>query len=253
MEKTLGKRNLRDFGRLSNKDGLHLKEGLFFRSGKLYRLSKKEKESIEKLGIKTIIDLRTADERDQKPDDVIEGVTYHVVPLIDSAMFGITHEAGKRAKYSEPPNMPELYKKLVLLETPQQGLKKAFSILLDPNRVGPILLHCTEGKDRAGILSALFLYALGYDEETILEDYELSNARSEKKGKAYRNLIRIFMFNWKLAHNVYLAMLAKREYLLSAFSAIKENYGTIDAYLRDVLDVTKEKLDEFKARVMIKE
>lgn len=38
----------------------------------------------------------------------------------------------------------------------------------------PALIHCTAGKDRTGVASALLLAALGVDEATILDDYELS-------------------------------------------------------------------------------
>jgi protein-tyrosine phosphatase len=39
----------------------------------------------------------------------------------------------------------------------------------------PILFHCSAGKDRTGIASALLLSALGVDRKDIFDDYMLTN------------------------------------------------------------------------------
>ena len=51
--------------------------------------------------------------------------------------------------------------------------KKFFEILLDQNN-GTILYHCSAGKDRTGVATALLLSALGVDRETVINDYLLS-------------------------------------------------------------------------------
>ncbi|HAL18927.1 MAG TPA: hypothetical protein DCO86_04840 [Spirochaetaceae bacterium] len=50
------------------------------------------------------------------------------------------------------------------------GLRK----LADMNASGPILVHCTEGKDRAGFVSALLEALMGASYEEIVGDYMLS-------------------------------------------------------------------------------
>jgi protein tyrosine/serine phosphatase len=37
-----------------------------------------------------------------------------------------------------------------------------------------VLFFCSAGKDRTGVVSALLLYTLGYDDEYIINDYMLS-------------------------------------------------------------------------------
>ena len=39
----------------------------------------------------------------------------------------------------------------------------------------PVVFHCAAGKERTGILAGLLLSALGVSDETIMEDYELTN------------------------------------------------------------------------------
>ncbi|QEE30102.1 tyrosine-protein phosphatase [Terriglobus albidus] len=42
-------------------------------------------------------------------------------------------------------------------------------------RAFPLLYHCSAGKDRTGVFSALLLLTLGVPEKTVLEDYALTN------------------------------------------------------------------------------
>ena len=39
---------------------------------------------------------------------------------------------------------------------------------------GPVVFHCTAGKDRTGVLAAILLLRLGVDEEDIIADYQVS-------------------------------------------------------------------------------
>ena len=52
--------------------------------------------------------------------------------------------------------------------------RRIFDILLDKNNY-PVVIHCSSGKGRTGIVSALVLASLGVDEDIIMEDYRLSN------------------------------------------------------------------------------
>lgn len=251
-KKEYTKRNFRDLSIYVNRDGYRLAEGCFFRSGKLYKLSKAEKRCFDSLQIKTVLDFRTPEEQESKPDTVLEGAKYFTLPLVESEMFGITHEGKKPAKYSRPPHMPSLYRKLVTAEVAVNAIKGALEIIFDPKREGPILWHCTEGKDRAGLVTVMFLYALGYPMETIYEDYEKTNASSEPKGRKYRRLIRLLMFNKELAQGVYHAMLASKEYLDAALDEINKVYGDLSNFLHDRLGISEEMIAAFKERYMIK-
>ena len=41
-------------------------------------------------------------------------------------------------------------------------------------RMQPVLVHCTHGKDRTGVLVALLLHICGAEKETIAKEYSLS-------------------------------------------------------------------------------
>jgi protein-tyrosine phosphatase len=67
--------------------------------------------------------------------------------------------------------MLDFYKEYVT-ENPET-IKKIITEILESDQ--PVLYHCTAGKDRTGITTALILTILKFDKETIYNDYLLSN------------------------------------------------------------------------------
>lgn len=243
------KRNFRDLSYLVNEEGLRLRPGLFFRSAALIKLNAKEAAFIEDKGIAIVLDLRTPMEKDKKPDTVLDGIEYRHIPVLKKTTFGVTHEKGLKS-YGEPPIMPVLYAKIVTEESSIEGLRDALHAIYSTKPGQPILWHCTAGKDRAGIVTALFLSSLGYKKEDIIADYQLSHAISEKKGRKYRRLIRYLLFRFKTANAVYKAMLALPEYLEAAFDAIDDKFGSMQTYLKKQMSITKEMVETFKKTFM---
>ena len=70
--------------------------------------------------------------------------------------------------------MAGLYRNLVMDPFSRQQYRKFFGILLD-QKEGAVLWHCSAGKDRVGVGTALLLSALGVPRETILADYMMVN------------------------------------------------------------------------------
>jgi len=61
-----------------------------------------------------------------------------------------------------------------MIEKRAEAFGKILSHFADPKNY-PIVYHCTAGKDRTGIITALILSLLGVPEDTIVADYSLSN------------------------------------------------------------------------------
>ncbi|HRW10958.1 MAG TPA: tyrosine-protein phosphatase, partial [Caldilineaceae bacterium] len=68
------------------------------------------------------------------------------------------------------PDLESIYK--YILDERQAVLKQIFEVMTA--EAFPVLIHCTAGKDRTGVVSALLLGLAGVDHDTIAEDYALT-------------------------------------------------------------------------------
>jgi protein-tyrosine phosphatase len=125
-----------------------------------------------------------------------------------------------------------------------------FERLADPENL-PAVLHCTAGKDRTGFASALVLLALGVPEETVYEDYLLSNL--------YLENFRSFVLRWTPLYSFFrtgsadlLPLLeARRLYLETSLATIDAVYGSFDAYLEKALHVDAKRRAALKKNLLI--
>jgi hypothetical protein len=127
------------------------------------------------LGIKTQIDLRRSDEiqdqgRGPLPDAGSRYAWHPVIPNDGSQrlnnMVGDTGISG--ARY------------LGYLEFDPAPWVGIFDIMADADQ-HPLLIHCTAGKDRTGVTTALLMSILGVDREVIETDYRLTNRDCERQ------------------------------------------------------------------------
>lgn len=74
--------NFRDLGGFLNHDGQTVAWNRLYRADGLSALSDRDLELFRKLGIRTIVDLRSAPEQESMPDKVPRGVTYRSCPMM---------------------------------------------------------------------------------------------------------------------------------------------------------------------------
>ena len=113
--KLRGSSNFRDLGGVKLRDGSILPTGKYFRGKTLFGLRKRDIDKLVKeYGLKTVIDLRTNQEVEEKPNPKIEGVTFIHMPIFDEAVAGITREYGthKLGAIKSMRTMPEMYKSM---------------------------------------------------------------------------------------------------------------------------------------------
>ena len=219
----------RDFGYKN------VKKGMLFRSAILNDLSSEDQNILIENNIKTIVDLRGIDERTARPDTPIKDIDNISVPL---SVIG----DAKPIVYKglTLPDLIDCYHQLVAIEL-KEAWSKIFDLLL--NNEGGILFHCSQGKDRTGVVSAVILTALGVDKETILYDYLLTNEKP------------VFFGNQDLPKEVQEILAdyfsAKKEYLNASFEYIEKTYGSFNEFLYKCCSLDDKKISALKSKYLI--
>ena len=235
-------RNIRDLGGTSTEDGRTIRPRCLIRSAHLGSASEDDLQFLRKEGgLAAVLDLRTNQERLEKPDHA-DGFTCFAIPVIDDLRAGITHEKGVEEK--EFPDMAFLYRLMVTRPETQAGFARALhQIFTWDYSQGAILWHCTEGKDRCGMTAALVLEALGVDRDSIMRDYLETNRTSLLRARGvYERLLPLR--GEVFARSVYRAYVADERYLRAAWDAMGENY------LTDTLHISQAEIDAFRAQVL---
>lgn len=157
--------NLRDLGGLPTTGGARLRTGVLLRSSALAVLTPAGAQALTALhGPGSYADLRTDHEidRDKGPDQLLaHGWTWHRLPVRDRAPgdTGDTPEDQLRRHRDALPQYLERTEQVArLLPTAH-----------------PVIVGCSLGKDRTGLVVALLLRALGVSRTAIAADFALSN------------------------------------------------------------------------------
>ncbi len=217
--------NIRDLGGYETQEGNFTKANKYIRSSVLSKLNNADYKYIVDYGVKIILDLRTDFEKHHAPN-CLKNDSYFQYYEID--LFKDLGEAKSMDdKYHD---MGDFY--IALLEQMKEQIYKVFHLFL----VHPyecILFHCTSGKDRTGLISALLLDLAGCYEYDIVKDYSES---FENNQTMYEELIKIIPKEDLLSQPLYMMKLLNHLY---------ENYGSAQNYLLEI-GFTSEEVEELK-------
>jgi len=170
----VGAVNFRDIGGYKTESGKRVLPGKVFRSDELSELSDTDLLTLKEIGLRWIFDLRNKREVSKKMDRIPPDAPFEYAhtPIYEKEPKReyLPIILFKRHKLGEA--LAERY--FYMIEKRAEAFGKILSYFADPKNF-PIVYHCTAGKDRTGIITALILSILGVPEETIVADYSLSN------------------------------------------------------------------------------
>jgi protein-tyrosine phosphatase len=166
--------NFRDLGGYRTADGLEVGWRRLFRADGLHRLTEADRRQLIDLGVATVIDLRTVDEAVQRGRFPVAAVP---VRYVDLPLTDVLPSTEEMPSWAEASYVASRYARMVSEGGP--ALTGAFAALTSGDSL-PAVFHCSAGKDRTGVLSALILAFLGVPDETIVEDYALSGPAMER-------------------------------------------------------------------------
>lgn len=242
-----GADNFRDVGGLGEgyptTDGGHVARGVVYRSNAL-ALTGADLEALGRLGISDVIDLRTTAEIEAKPDSEIPGATWVHDDVLGSvaSLATPTFETAQEAETM----MDGAYTSMVTSADARKAIGAALTTIA--NAKGAVIVHCTAGKDRTGWTSALLLHIAGADQGTIDQNYLLTNQYSRASISAA--LKGMAEHSGAAAAAAYAPLLGVQQSFLDAsYSAVTDEYGTVDGYLTEGLGLSKDTLEKLKTKL----
>ncbi len=237
-----GPDNFRDLGGYQTADGHFTRWGKLYRSGEHASLTGADIRYLSRLGIQLVCDFRSTRERKTAPDLPFDAYTENL--HIDVDPEGVQPDAiqeqirrGRLDRKALEEMMLAAYRSFPGEYAAEWAI--LFRRLSRPGDL-PAVVHCTAGKDRTGFASALVLRAVGVPEDTVFEDYLLTNHYRARHTRIISRLIPVYSL-WRSDPEDLLPLLeAREEYLRASFDEIEKGWGSVDGYLRDALGVTQD-------------
>lgn len=179
--------------------------------------------------IYTIIDFRSLDEAESLPDTVWQGCTYQ------------RNGAGSEKLAGWAPLLKQLHTGDSLLKSFYGDLdslgpryRPLFQKLMTQGRREALVYHCSSGKDRTGIATALILHTLGVSDDLIMQDYMASNYYRQRENERSIKILTLNGIEKAVAEDL---VMVKPEYLKTTYDAINAKYGSLDAFMQQVMGI----------------
>ena len=241
-----GVHNVRDLGGIPVQGSREVVDSLFFRGG---ALSSATDEDLNVLfndrGIKCVIDLRCGWELEAKPNRVPASVEYLHIPFYDLEKVGIEYTESAEGTMVIGRDMacvPDHFYRHIANRLTTAQMRKALDAILEHALKGvPVYIHCSGGKDRAGIMSLVLLTVLGAEIDDIVEDYLLTNVSRDKRYEEMFERFYRFTGDAKQADELVESHRARPENIDAFLQAIDEEYGSFDSFMIDVLGMTDDR------------
>lgn len=165
-----------------------IRPGFLFRAAQPSQITPAGVEILtKKLAIQAIFDFRSESEiqlvSKRYPNSLlsIPGTTRHAVPVFQAGdyspvslakRYGVTVNDSTQGQETRP-GFVKAYE-AIARNAAQSGSFRAIIQHILQDSAGPVLFHCTVGKDRTGVFSTLILKLCGVADEDIVADYALT-------------------------------------------------------------------------------
>ncbi len=223
-----GAYNFRDTGGYRTKDGKEVVLGKVFRSDAIDKLTDRDLQTFKEKKIATVIDFRGIEEAKKAQDRLPQDTNYILCPAGSNNLPTVQD----MAKMFKDKNF--LYDMYGDGGLPYFGerYRSLFVQLLTLKPDEALLFHCTGGRDRTGMASALFLKILGVPQEIIESDYVASNfylAKNPTMNGMYSGLSKMAgMTETEIKQQMEL----RPELIRNFFGVINKKYGSTENFFQ---------------------
>ena len=230
--------NTRHLGGLKTSDDRVTSSRALVRSDNLTRLTLEGQHAVLNDGVTTVIDLRFVQEleKDPNPFAARADINYLHLPLMSTA------QTDAMAVIRAATTTQEAYR--ATLEGFQGNIAAILNGIAE-SPAGRVVLHCSVGKDRTGLMTALALSAVGVSKHDIAQDYALTDAYLQASYDQELAQITDPEERRKAAED----LRTKPEYILDTLEFIEQAYGSTRAYLQNC-GMQPATLEKLKTRLL---
>lgn len=217
-----GLANARDLGGLVTADGRTIKTGVVVRCDNPRGLTEQgHRDLVSVVGPRTLIDLRT------EPEVAHDGYVLadESITVLNFAMLPLSGISQEQIDAGACDNLIDDY--MGQIEVNGDSVMMALREIASAER-HPIVYHCTAGKDRTGIVTAMLLAILGVDHETIAADYHVTTANMVPIIERIRNA-QVYKDNG-LANAPAWIFASDPETMLAFLDRMTAKYGSAEAW-----------------------
>lgn len=201
---------------------------------------------LERLGVATVVDLRTGAEIAKQPDAVPAGARYLPIDVLGGHTSAATlTESGLVGVEEARREMAATYERFVTGDHERRSFGQAVQALAESS--GPSIVHCTAGKDRTGWVSALLQLLAGVREEDVVADYLLTREMSAEFVSSIREVVRAEMPDKLEAIEVLIGV--EEANLRLSLDALSAGFGDARRYLVEGAGVDAEAVDDLTVRL----
>ena len=252
--------NARELGGYVMPDGRVVKRGLLLRGGSLAKASKDDLTALtDRFNLAKIFDFRTSMEVKQSPDQEVAGAKYLWFPAFDEEsqeMEGMSlpsdayRDLGNwLVKHASMPEVQAVARNMYLSMVSSDFTQVQYAGFLQNignTPEGAVYWHCSQGKDRTGIGSAVLLAALGADRKLIMEDYAISAEFYKEELEQYFQLID--SDEEKAVLRTFISV--NCEYFEAALDYIDKEYGSMYNFLTGPLCLMDNDIETLRNRYL---
>jgi protein-tyrosine phosphatase len=239
-----GPRNFRDLGGYPTADGRRVRWGQLFRADSLAELTDGDVDYLGRIGLARVIDLRGDAEISERPNR-----------LAGRASFSYAQIAIGEGDLS-PAEWARKFESGEFGEIDASWLVRGYRRTLDEraHRVGdvlralaaaptPAVFHCTAGKDRTGVVSALLLLLLGVPREVVVGDYSLTALYTDNRIPAADQWFAERGIDPERAAHV---LSSRREAMEETLAHLDAEHGGAERFLRERAGITADRADALR-------